>query len=118
MTVGLSALTEQVFIFQYPFIYINCIYVYSLRQYVYLYVYFYIYKSVTCLPAACNVISQSPQGSYTMVIPQQHRNCSFSIIYPVEIDISEFSLGHFNHLPKVNECIREDFMNNNHFHDT
>lgn len=50
---------------------------------------------------ACNVISQSPEGSYTIVIPQQHRNCSFSIIYPVEIDISEFSLGQFNRLPKV-----------------
>ncbi|XP_068608985.1 corticotropin-releasing factor-binding protein [Brachionichthys hirsutus] len=47
----------------------------------------------------CNVISQSPEGSYTMVTPQQHRNCSFSIIYPVEIDVSEFSLGHFD-LPK------------------
>lgn len=52
-------------------------------------------------PAACNVISQSPEGAYTMVIPQQHRNCSFSIIYPVEIDISEFSLGQINHFPKV-----------------
>lgn len=37
-----------------------------------------------------------------MVIPQQHRNCSFSIIYPVEIDISEFSLGHTINFPKVN----------------
>ncbi|TKS84934.1 Corticotropin-releasing factor-binding protein [Collichthys lucidus] len=51
-------------------------------------------------PFPCNVISQSPEGSYTMVSPQQHRNCSFSIIYPVEIDISEFSLGHFNNFPK------------------
>ncbi|XP_059214060.1 corticotropin-releasing factor-binding protein isoform X2 [Centropristis striata] len=51
-------------------------------------------------PLPCNVISQSPEGSYTMVIPQQHRNCSFSIIYPVEIDVSEFSLGHFNNFPK------------------
>lgn len=57
------------------------------------------------LLAACNVISQSPEGSYTMVIPQQHRNCSFSIIYPVEIDISEFSLGHHN-FPKVNHCMK------------
>lgn len=56
--------------------------------------------------AACNVISQSPEGSYTMVSPQQHRNCSFSIIYPVEIDISEFSLGHFNNFPKVNRCMQ------------
>uniref|UniRef100_A0A3Q3AJP3 Corticotropin-releasing factor-binding protein n=1 Tax=Kryptolebias marmoratus TaxID=37003 RepID=A0A3Q3AJP3_KRYMA len=47
-------------------------------------------------PFPCNVISQSPEGSYTMVIPQQHRNCSFSIIYPVAIDISEFSLGRRN----------------------
>ncbi|XP_015244532.1 PREDICTED: corticotropin-releasing factor-binding protein [Cyprinodon variegatus] len=51
-------------------------------------------------PFPCNVISQSPEGSYTMVIPQQHRNCSFSIIYPVAIDISEFSLGHHNNFPK------------------
>ncbi|XP_068430426.1 corticotropin-releasing factor-binding protein [Clinocottus analis] len=51
-------------------------------------------------PLPCNVISQSPEGSYTMVSPQQHRNCSFSIIYPVEIDVSEFSLGHYNKFPK------------------
>nr|XP_020442126.1 corticotropin-releasing factor-binding protein [Monopterus albus] len=51
-------------------------------------------------PFPCNVISQSPEGSYTMVIPQQHRNCSFSIIYPVEINISEFSLGHYSNFPK------------------
>ncbi|MED6267560.1 hypothetical protein CHARACLAT_013526 [Characodon lateralis] len=51
-------------------------------------------------PFPCNVISQSPEGSYTIVIPQQHRNCSFSIIYPVAIDISEFSLGHHNNFPK------------------
>ncbi|TNM92165.1 hypothetical protein fugu_019177 [Takifugu bimaculatus] len=51
-------------------------------------------------PFPCNVISQSPEGAYTMVIPQQHRNCSFSIIYPVEIDISEFSLGQINHFTK------------------
>ncbi|XP_029371983.1 corticotropin-releasing factor-binding protein [Echeneis naucrates] len=51
-------------------------------------------------PLPCNVISQSPEGTYTMVIPQQHRNCSFSIIYPVAIDISEFSLGHYNNFPK------------------
>ncbi|KAK5599740.1 hypothetical protein CRENBAI_016417 [Crenichthys baileyi] len=52
-------------------------------------------------PFPCNVISQSPEGSYTIVIPQQHRNCSFSIIYPVAIDISEFSLGHHNNFPKA-----------------
>ncbi|XP_072310484.1 corticotropin-releasing factor-binding protein isoform X2 [Eucyclogobius newberryi] len=51
-------------------------------------------------PFPCNVISQSPEGSYTMVIPQQHRNCSFSIVYPVEIEISEFSLGHYNNIAK------------------
>ncbi|KAM3874175.1 corticotropin-releasing factor-binding protein [Diretmus argenteus] len=45
-------------------------------------------------PFPCNIISQTPGGSFTMVIPQQHRNCSFSVIYPVEIQISEFSLGH------------------------
>ncbi|XP_071372623.1 corticotropin-releasing factor-binding protein isoform X2 [Centroberyx affinis] len=51
-------------------------------------------------PFPCNVISQTPEGSYTMLIPQQHRNCSFSIIYPVEIKISEFSLGHHINFPK------------------
>uniref|UniRef100_A0A8C5E2B2 Corticotropin-releasing factor-binding protein n=1 Tax=Gouania willdenowi TaxID=441366 RepID=A0A8C5E2B2_GOUWI len=51
-------------------------------------------------PFPCNVMSQTPEGSYTMVIPQQHRNCSFSIVYPVAIDISEFSLGRFNNVPK------------------
>lgn len=61
------------------------------------------FKRCQMSPAACNVISQSPEGAYTMVIPQQHRNCSFSIIYPVEIDISEFSLGQINHFTKVNK---------------
>ncbi|XP_041826132.1 corticotropin-releasing factor-binding protein [Melanotaenia boesemani] len=51
-------------------------------------------------PFPCNVISQSPEGTYTMVSPQQQRNCSFSIIYPVAIDISEFSLGHHSNFPK------------------
>ncbi|XP_076020197.1 corticotropin-releasing factor-binding protein [Genypterus blacodes] len=51
-------------------------------------------------PFPCNVLSQTPEGSYTMVIPQQHKNCSFSIIYPVEIQISEFSMGHYNSFPK------------------
>lgn len=51
-------------------------------------------------PFPCNVISQSPEGSYTMVIPQQHKNCSFSIIYPVELDISEFSLGRYKNIAK------------------
>ncbi|RXM27717.1 Corticotropin-releasing factor-binding protein [Acipenser ruthenus] len=41
---------------------------------------------------------QTPEGSFTMIIPHQHRNCSFSIIYPVEIKISELTLGHFNDL--------------------
>ncbi|XP_028829576.1 corticotropin-releasing factor-binding protein [Denticeps clupeoides] len=47
-------------------------------------------------PFPCNIISQTPEGSFTMVIPQQHKNCSFSIIYPVEIQIGELSLGHIN----------------------
>ncbi|PNI10706.1 CRHBP isoform 4 [Pan troglodytes] len=29
----------------------------------------------------CNVISQTPNGKFTLVVPHQHRNCSFSIIY-------------------------------------
>ncbi|CAN9513052.1 unnamed protein product [Ophioblennius macclurei] len=44
-------------------------------------------------PFPCNIMSQSPEGSFTMVIPHQHRNCSFSIIYPVEIRLTELSLG-------------------------
>ncbi|KFV90171.1 PREDICTED: corticotropin-releasing factor-binding protein, partial [Eurypyga helias] len=46
----------------------------------------------------CNVISQTPSGRFTMVIPHQHRNCSFSIIYPVVIKISDLILGHLNGL--------------------
>uniref|UniRef100_A0A8C7XZ25 Corticotropin-releasing factor-binding protein n=1 Tax=Oryzias sinensis TaxID=183150 RepID=A0A8C7XZ25_9TELE len=56
-------------------------------------------KHVNLFP--CNAISQSPEGSYTMVIPQQRRNCSFSILYPVAIDISEYSLGRHSSFPKV-----------------
>ncbi|PKU44497.1 corticotropin-releasing factor-binding protein [Limosa lapponica baueri] len=33
-----------------------------------------------------------------MVIPHQHRNCSFSIIYPVVIKISDLILGHLSGL--------------------
>ncbi|XP_036383523.1 corticotropin-releasing factor-binding protein-like [Megalops cyprinoides] len=44
-------------------------------------------------PFPCNIISQTREGSFTMVIPHQHTNCSFSIIYPVEIEIEELSLG-------------------------
>uniref|UniRef100_UPI00398F370B corticotropin-releasing factor-binding protein n=1 Tax=Pristiophorus japonicus TaxID=55135 RepID=UPI00398F370B len=49
-------------------------------------------------PFPCNVISQTPDGRFTMVIPHQKRNCSFSIIYPAEIKISDLTLGHFNYL--------------------
>ncbi|KAJ8380395.1 hypothetical protein SKAU_G00011730 [Synaphobranchus kaupii] len=44
-------------------------------------------------PFPCNIISQTREGSFTMVIPHQHTNCSFSIVYPVEIEIEELSLG-------------------------
>ncbi|KAG5841200.1 corticotropin-releasing factor-binding protein-like [Anguilla rostrata] len=44
-------------------------------------------------PFPCNIISQTREGSFTMVIPHQRTNCSFSIIYPVEIQIEELSLG-------------------------
>ncbi|KAJ8405645.1 hypothetical protein AAFF_G00316250 [Aldrovandia affinis] len=47
-------------------------------------------------PFPCNIISQTQEGSFTMVIPHQHTNCSFSIIYPVEIEIEELSLGHLD----------------------
>ncbi|XP_074388896.1 corticotropin-releasing factor-binding protein isoform X1 [Zonotrichia albicollis] len=53
-------------------------------------------KSSNLFP--CNVISQTPSGRFTMVIPHQHRNCSFSIIYPVVIKISDLILGHLNGL--------------------
>ncbi|XP_042344589.1 corticotropin-releasing factor-binding protein-like [Plectropomus leopardus] len=43
-------------------------------------------------PFPCNIMSQSPEGSFTMVMPHQRRNCSFSIIYPVEIRLTELSL--------------------------
>uniref|UniRef100_A0A3Q2YVH0 Corticotropin-releasing factor-binding protein n=3 Tax=Hippocampus comes TaxID=109280 RepID=A0A3Q2YVH0_HIPCM len=61
----------------------------------------------------CNVISHSPEGTFTMVSPQQHRNCSFSIVYPVEVDISEFSsfglLGSFPKWP-TSTCDSEDML--------
>ncbi|XP_019714843.1 corticotropin-releasing factor-binding protein-like [Hippocampus comes] len=48
-----------------------------------------------------------------MVSPQQHRNCSFSIVYPVEVDISEFSsfglLGSFPKWP-TSTCDSEDML--------
>ncbi|XP_063151614.1 corticotropin-releasing factor-binding protein isoform X2 [Candoia aspera] len=56
----------------------------------------------------CNVISQTPSGSFTMIVPHQHRNCSFSIIYPAVIKISDLRLGHLNgfhlknHLSDIN----------------
>ncbi|XP_072518520.1 corticotropin-releasing factor-binding protein [Salminus brasiliensis] len=57
-------------------------------------------------PFPCNVISQTPEGRFSMVIPQQHRNCSYSIIYPVEIQIGELSLGHHNDLKRsVPGCV-------------
>ncbi|KAK2495634.1 hypothetical protein MC885_008876 [Smutsia gigantea] len=46
----------------------------------------------------CNVISQTPNGRFTLIVPHQHRNCSFSIIYPVAIKISDLTLGHLNGL--------------------
>uniref|UniRef100_A0A5F8GDA1 Corticotropin-releasing factor-binding protein n=1 Tax=Monodelphis domestica TaxID=13616 RepID=A0A5F8GDA1_MONDO len=53
----------------------------------------------------CNVISQTPNGRFTMVIPHQHRNCSFSIIYPVVIKISDLILGHLNGLQLKVSCL-------------
>ncbi|XP_028919000.1 corticotropin-releasing factor-binding protein [Ornithorhynchus anatinus] len=53
-------------------------------------------KNLSLFP--CNVISQTPSGRFTLVIPHQRRNCSFSIIYPVVIKITNFTLGHFNDL--------------------
>ncbi|XP_029797076.1 corticotropin-releasing factor-binding protein [Suricata suricatta] len=50
----------------------------------------------------CNVISQTPNGRFTLVVPHLHRNCSFSIIYPVVIKISDLTLGHLNGLQSQN----------------
>ncbi|EDM10099.1 corticotropin releasing hormone binding protein [Rattus norvegicus] len=46
----------------------------------------------------CNIISQTPSGRFTLVVPYQHQNCSFSIIYPVTIKISDLALGHLHGL--------------------
>uniref|UniRef100_A0A8C0LQF1 Corticotropin-releasing factor-binding protein n=1 Tax=Canis lupus dingo TaxID=286419 RepID=A0A8C0LQF1_CANLU len=46
----------------------------------------------------CNVISQTPNGRFTLVVPHLHRNCSFSIIYPAVIKISDLTLGHLSGL--------------------
>ncbi|KFP31980.1 Corticotropin-releasing factor-binding protein, partial [Colius striatus] len=53
-------------------------------------------KSINPFP--CNIMSQTPTGRFTMVVPHQHRNCSFSIIYPVVMKISDLILGHLNGL--------------------
>ncbi|KAM3844036.1 corticotropin-releasing factor-binding protein [Vipera latastei] len=62
----------------------------------------------------CNIISQTPSGRFTMIVPHQHRNCSFSIIYPILIKISDLSLGHLKgfHLKKPTAGCRGtgDFM--------
>ncbi|XP_061657758.1 corticotropin-releasing factor-binding protein-like [Syngnathoides biaculeatus] len=58
-------------------------------------------------PSPCNIISQSPRGTFTMVTPQQRRNCSFSVVYPAEVDVHEFSsLGLRGNFPKwpTSEC--------------
>ncbi|KAL6062288.1 hypothetical protein STEG23_002010 [Scotinomys teguina] len=47
----------------------------------------------------CNVMSQTSSGRFTMVVPYQHQNCSFSIIYPVAIRISDLNLGHWHDVP-------------------
>ncbi|KAM5264370.1 corticotropin-releasing factor-binding protein [Ctenodactylus gundi] len=46
----------------------------------------------------CNAISQTPSGRFTLVVPHKHRNCSFSIIYPVMIKIADLALGHLHGL--------------------
>lgn len=38
-------------------------------------------------------------------MPHQHRNCSFSIIYPVAIKISDLTLGHLNGLQLKVSCL-------------
>uniref|UniRef100_A0A8C0PSJ0 Corticotropin-releasing factor-binding protein n=1 Tax=Canis lupus familiaris TaxID=9615 RepID=A0A8C0PSJ0_CANLF len=50
----------------------------------------------------CNVISQTPNGRFTLVVPHLHRNCSFSIIYPAVIKISDLTLGHLSGLQLKN----------------
>ncbi|XP_028313710.1 corticotropin-releasing factor-binding protein-like [Gouania willdenowi] len=44
-------------------------------------------------PFPCNIMSQTPEGSFTVVIPHERKNCSFSIIYPVELRVTQLSLG-------------------------
>ncbi|XP_078252888.1 corticotropin-releasing factor-binding protein [Rhinoraja longicauda] len=44
-------------------------------------------------PFPCNIISQNSEGRFTMVIPHEQRNCSYSIIYPTEIRILNMILG-------------------------
>ncbi|XP_015859685.2 corticotropin-releasing factor-binding protein [Peromyscus maniculatus bairdii] len=51
----------------------------------------------------CNVISQTSSGRFTLVVPHQHQNCSFSIIYPVAIRISDLTLGHGHGLQKPSD---------------
>nr|XP_002723067.2 corticotropin-releasing factor-binding protein isoform X1 [Oryctolagus cuniculus] len=41
----------------------------------------------------CNVVSPTPSGRFTLVVPRQRRNCSFSVVYPVVIRISDLALG-------------------------
>uniref|UniRef100_A0A8C5K7G4 Corticotropin-releasing factor-binding protein n=1 Tax=Jaculus jaculus TaxID=51337 RepID=A0A8C5K7G4_JACJA len=43
----------------------------------------------------CLLRSKTRLG-FTLVVPHQHRNCSFSIIYPVAIKISDLTLGHLH----------------------
>ncbi|XP_055487444.1 corticotropin-releasing factor-binding protein [Leucoraja erinacea] len=47
-------------------------------------------------PFPCNMISKNPEGRFTMVIPHRQSNCSFSMIYPTEVRISNVTLGHTN----------------------
>ncbi|XP_025063933.1 corticotropin-releasing factor-binding protein isoform X3 [Alligator sinensis] len=69
---------------------------------------FTIKKNTNLFP--CNVISQTPTGRFTMLIPHQHRNCSFSIIYPVVIKISDLILGHLNGLYLKKECLESGLV--------
>ncbi|XP_058512319.1 corticotropin-releasing factor-binding protein [Ochotona princeps] len=46
----------------------------------------------------CNAVSPSPSGRFTLVVPQQRRNCSFSVVYPVVVRISDLALGRFSGL--------------------
>lgn len=55
---------------------------------------FYLFLSSQCiLFLACNVVSPTPSGRYRLSSDNHQQRCTFSIIYPSCISITELSLG-------------------------